>query len=211
MELPTSSCHGVLYPRYYGLVGTSSRKPPGGSRRVVLLSPRVWKGCQLVGTRDWYLMHYSTPFVTGGQKHTHTLLNAPSAMLRHWNILPTHDAEWQVPLTSLPLSFTSTESYEALKTSFENSLDMTNDVLHYPYFCSDKQFGEYDLCEAVKVDLSIQRSTQTKEQNLERYISNTMHLVKNLFEVLRPAIDCINDLDHQSMQAKLDQHFTLFN
>ncbi len=24
------------------------------------------------GTRDWYLMHYSTPSITGGQKHTHT-------------------------------------------------------------------------------------------------------------------------------------------
>ncbi len=63
----------------------------------------------------------------------------------------------------------------------------------------------------MKVDLSIQRSTQTKEQNLERYVSNTMHLVKVLFEELRSAIDCINDLDHQSMQAKLDQHFNLFN
>ncbi len=70
MELPTSSCHGVLYPRYYAHVGTSSRKPPRGSRRVVLLSPRVWKGCQQVGTREWYLMHYSTPSVTGGEKHT---------------------------------------------------------------------------------------------------------------------------------------------
>ncbi len=38
-----------------------------------------------------------------------------------------------------------------------------------------------------------------------------MHLVKVLFEELRPAIDCINKLDRQSMQAKLDQHFTLFN
>ncbi len=38
-----------------------------------------------------------------------------------------------------------------------------------------------------------------------------MHLVKVLFEELHPAIDCIYDLDHQSMQAKLDQHFTLFN
>ncbi len=63
----------------------------------------------------------------------------------------------------------------------------------------------------VKVDLSIQRSTQTKEQNLERYVSNTMHLVRVLFKELRPAIDCINDLDRRSMQAKLDQHFTLFN
>jgi hypothetical protein len=86
-----------------------------------------------------------------------------------------------------------------------------DDVLHYPYFCSDKRFGEYNFCEAVKVDLSIQCSTQTKEQNLERNVSNTMHLVKSLFKELCPAIDCINDLDSQSMQAKLDQHFTLFN
>jgi hypothetical protein len=62
--------------------------------------------------------------------------------------------------------FTSTESYEHSKTIFENSLDTTDDVLHYPYFCSNKRFSEYNLCEAVKVDLSIQRSTQTKEQNL---------------------------------------------
>jgi hypothetical protein len=92
-----------------------------------------------------------------------TLLNAPSAMLCHWNILRTHDGDWKVPSTSLPLLFTSTEFYEASKTSFKNSLDRTDDVLHYPYFCSKKQFGEYNFCEAVKVDLSIQRLTQTKE------------------------------------------------
>jgi hypothetical protein len=97
-----------------------------------------------------------------------TLLNAPSAMPHHWNILWTHDADWEVPLTSFPLLFTSTESYEASKTSFENSLDRKDDVLHYPYFCSNKWFGEYMFCEAVKVDLSIQLSTQTKEQNYER-------------------------------------------
>jgi hypothetical protein len=62
-----------------------------------------------------------------------------------------------------------------------------------------------------KVDLSIQCSTQTKEQNWERYVSNTMHLVKVFFKELRPAIDCINNLDRQLMQAKLDQNFTLFN
>jgi hypothetical protein len=107
--------------------------------------------------------------------------------------------------------FTSTESYEASKTSFENSLDRMDDVLHYPYFCSNKCFGEYNFCEAVKVDLSIQCSTQTKEQNYERYVSNSMFLVKVLFEELRPAIDCINDLGRQTMKAKLDQHFTQFN
>jgi hypothetical protein len=73
MKLPTSSCHRMLYPRYYGSIGTFSSKPPRGSRGEVLLSPRVWKECHRVGTRDWYLMHYSNPPVTGGQK-THTLI-----------------------------------------------------------------------------------------------------------------------------------------
>jgi hypothetical protein len=97
--------------------------------------------------------------------------------------------------------FTSTESYEASKTSFKNSLDGTDDVLHYPYFCSNKRFGGYNFCEAVKVDLSIQRLPRTKEQNYERYVSNSMSFVKVLFEELRPAIDCINDLDRQTMKA----------
>jgi hypothetical protein len=30
------------------------------------------EGCHCLGTRDWYLMHYSNPVATGGQKHTHT-------------------------------------------------------------------------------------------------------------------------------------------
>ncbi len=30
------------------------------------------EGCHCLGTRDWYLMHYSNPVVTEGQKHTHT-------------------------------------------------------------------------------------------------------------------------------------------
>jgi hypothetical protein len=67
------------------------------------------------------------------------------------------------------------------------------------------------FCEAVKVDLSIQCSTQTKEQNYERYVLNSMSLVKVLFEELHQAIDCINELDCQTMKAKLDQHCTLFD
>jgi hypothetical protein len=86
-----------------------------------------------------------------------------------------------------------------------------DDVPHYPYVCSNKHFGEYNIGEVVKVDLSIQRSTQTKEQNYRRYFSNSMTLVKVLFEELCPAIDCIDDLGSQIMKAKLDQHFTLFN
>jgi hypothetical protein len=85
-----------------------------------------------------------------------TLLNTSSAMLHHRNFLLTHYGDWEVPSASLPLLFTSTESDKASKSSFENSLDRMDDVLHYPYFCSNKQFGEYNFCEAVKVHLSIQ-------------------------------------------------------
>ncbi len=67
------------------------------------------------------------------------------------------------------------------------------------------------FCEVVKVDLSIQRLTETKEQNYERYISNSMSLVKVLFEELCQAIDRINELDRQTLKAKLDQHCMLFN
>ncbi len=120
---------------------------------------------------------------------------------------------WLGSSLDIPYMFCSHQlnSMKLQKTSFENSLDRTDDVLHYPYFCSDKQFGEYNFWEVVKIDLSIQRSTQTKEQNYERYVSNSMSLVKVLFEELHPAIDCINDLGRQTMKAKLDQHFTLFN
>jgi hypothetical protein len=41
------------------------------------------KGCHRLGTRDWYLMHYSNPFITGGQKHTHTLGGDPSPSPSH--------------------------------------------------------------------------------------------------------------------------------
>ncbi len=87
---PPSSCHGVLYPRFYRLVVTFSWKNSPllrGTKGVVLLSPRVWKGCHRLGTRDWYLMHYSNPFVTVGQKHTHTVTS--SNLTLALNSLPT--------------------------------------------------------------------------------------------------------------------------
>jgi hypothetical protein len=46
---PAAAMESYIQDIYYGLVGTISCKPPGGSRGEVLLSPRVWKGCQWVG------------------------------------------------------------------------------------------------------------------------------------------------------------------
>jgi hypothetical protein len=52
-----------------------------------------------MGTRDWYLMHYSNPSVTGGRKKTHTHQPYP-------HVKPTYSAKAQYMEdvdTSLPL------------------------------------------------------------------------------------------------------------
>ena len=46
------------------------------------------EGCHHLGTRDWYLMHYSNPFVTRGEKHTHTpAATVPNATMTMANFL----------------------------------------------------------------------------------------------------------------------------
>ncbi len=75
MELPTSSCHGVLYPRYYKHVGTFFSKPPGGPEEKYYCALGYGRDVNRMGTRDWYLMHYSSSSLTRGQKHTHLTLS----------------------------------------------------------------------------------------------------------------------------------------
>ena len=78
MELPTSSCHGVLHPRYYGPVGNFSRKPPGtppGGVPEEEYYRALGYGGDVIGgyTSDWYRMSNRTPPTTGGlATHTHT-------------------------------------------------------------------------------------------------------------------------------------------
>jgi hypothetical protein len=70
VELPTSSCHRVLYLRYYKHVGIFSSKPPGGSRGEYYCALGYGRDVNGMGTRDWYLMRYSSSSLTGGQKYT---------------------------------------------------------------------------------------------------------------------------------------------
>ncbi len=75
-QLPRSPISKILWARWNLLMWYSPLSR--GTRGVVLLSPRVWKGCHCLGTRDRYLMHYSNPFVNGGQKDTHIHSAHPS-------------------------------------------------------------------------------------------------------------------------------------
>jgi hypothetical protein len=81
VELPTSSCHGVLHLRYYGLVGNFSRKPPGtlpgGVPEEEYYQALGYRGDVIGGyTSDWYRMSNRTPPITGAgglaNTHTHT-------------------------------------------------------------------------------------------------------------------------------------------
>ena len=88
MELPTSSCHRALHPRYYSLVVNFS-----SSRGGVLQRPRGWRGCQRLSTRDWYLKPYSNSAVTRGQNsHTHLCGQKSCGRL---NVLPHPHAQKQ--------------------------------------------------------------------------------------------------------------------
>ena len=82
----------------------------------------------------------------------------------------------------------SDKAYHALTHSFKESLDRNNDVLHGPYFCTNVCNCEFKFCEAVKVDVSNVRGQQTKERNHKKNVSNTMSLVKVLFEDMSLAI-----------------------
>jgi hypothetical protein len=58
-------------------------------KQILQFSVTAYENTKVVGRHDWRVLP--------------------------WNILRTHDADWEVPLTSLPLLFTSTELFEIKK------------------------------------------------------------------------------------------------
>jgi hypothetical protein len=65
----------------------------------------------------------------------------------------------------------------------------------------------------VKVDVSNIHAQQTKERNHKKNVSNTMSLVKVLFEDMSLAMNVWKKSKHEQLQVKdaLDLHVTLFN
>jgi hypothetical protein len=65
----------------------------------------------------------------------------------------------------------------------------------------------------VKVDVSNVHAQQTKERNHKKNVSNTMSLVKVLFEDMSSAINVFKKSKYEQLQVKdaLDLHVTLFN
>ncbi len=70
-----------------GLLEPPLASPPGGPEEKYYWALGYGRDVNGMGTRDWYLMHYSGPSVTGGQKHTHISFchphRYPAALLSH--------------------------------------------------------------------------------------------------------------------------------
>ncbi len=57
--------------KIHGLIGNPSCKPPGGSRGLILQSPKVLRGHHWGGLQ-WLKLHFNSTPTRTGDKHTHT-------------------------------------------------------------------------------------------------------------------------------------------
>jgi hypothetical protein len=99
--------------------------------------------------------------------------NAPTAMLTHWRFTHSHGdnaddssdgSMTDVLYSSLPLLFSTQETYNKSLSLFEHSTDDLDECLHYDILCSKERRGEYRFNKAIKVDMN-QVSESTKLQN----------------------------------------------
>ncbi len=73
---PKSTCHRAFLDTMNPVEPSHVKNSPflGGTRGIVLLSSRVWKDVNGWALEIGISCTYSNPVVTGGRKHTHTLL-----------------------------------------------------------------------------------------------------------------------------------------
>ena len=105
-----------------------------------------------------------------------TLLQAPTAILRHLHIVQTHadknDGD-MVPYESLPLMFTTSDNYLQSKQSFEEVIASNHPSLLKSVFCTTRRDEEFKFCEAMKVDVS----NTSKQKKHHEVVIHSMSLV----------------------------------
>ncbi len=105
-----------------------------------------------------------------------TLLDAPTAMLHHWNMIQSHDKQNHRELMLTLLLFTSYENYLRSSKSFQVGLK---------FGCQKPtKYGQFMFYEAVKVGME-----NSKETSFNNTISSTLSLITVLFEDLFEAIN----------------------
>ena len=106
-----------------------------------------------------------------------TLLQAPTAILRHLHILQLHAEENDgdmAPFESLPLMFTTSDNYLQSKQSFEEVIASNHPSLLKSVSCTTRRDEEFKFCEAVKVDVS----NVFKTKNHDEAVTHSISLVK---------------------------------
>jgi hypothetical protein len=148
--------------------------------------------------------------------------NATMAMLMHWRFIHSHgdDADdnsdgskTDVLYSSLPLLFSTQETYDKSLSLFEHSTDDLDECLHYDILCSKERCGKYRFYEAVKVDMNqVSESTKLQNKKHQKTISSTVSLVKAIFEEVLPAIDICKQRAAWDLEEKvIDPAITMFN
>ncbi len=140
-----------------------------------------------------------------------TLIQAPTAILRHFDFSRLTDDDSDVSPLSLPLLFSSEDSYQLSKKAFDSSMDNQDEDVVSSMFCfQNTRHGEFKFCEAAKVDVSYAKGIQTKERNHEKTVSNSLSLVWALFEEICLALT-VSDSDDSPVKDPMELHHTLFN
>ncbi len=143
-------------------------------------------------------------------------------MLMHWRFIHSHGdnadddsdgSKTDILYSSLPLLFSTQETYDKLLSSFEHSTDDLDECLHYDILCSKEHHGKYRFYEAVKNDMNqVSESTKLQNKKHQKTISSTVSLVKVIFEEALPAIDIHKRIAAQDLEEKvIDPAITMFN
>jgi hypothetical protein len=140
----------------------------------------------------------------------------------HWWFIHSHgdDADdnsdgskTDVLYSSLPLLFSTQETYNKLLSLFEHSIDDLNKCLNNDILCSKERRGKYRFYEAVKVDMNqVFKSTKLQNKKHQKTKSSTVSLVKAIFEEVLPAIDIHKRIAARDLEEKvIDPAITMFN
>ncbi len=119
------------------------------------------------------------------------MFHAPSAIINHLNILPSYSEEMESDIIckSVPLIFTSENNYSKSNESFLESIKAHgwNNELHDECKSVCGRLGEFNFCEAVKVDLAA-----SKEKSYQKSLQSTASLITVLFQDFATTMDIHN-------------------
>jgi hypothetical protein len=101
-----------------------------------------------------------------------TLYHAPIGMLRHWDMIDYKPPPGDLDITHVPLVCSGMDSFERAQALFRAN----NYVDDFTCISLEKK-GEFEFCEAVKVDVS-----RLKEANFQASLTSTLALLSAIFE-----------------------------